>query len=152
VPTYDSSLRVSNLTISIFPPPGSYFSEILAESANTIHARSGSIGFHVTALGQILEARLLNTGVGKILALSFEPQPNAQSVSATVTVGADIQGSNSVLTIDRDDVIRQFNVPYVVIPRLAYPEDDGIIPLKRSTIAYDHLLTDPALEVAYDNS
>lgn len=152
VSTYDSSLRVSNLTISIFPPPGSFFSEVYAESASTIHARSGSIGFHVTASGQILEARLLNSEVGKILALSFEPQSNAQSVSATVTVSAEIQGSNSVLTIDRDDVIRQFDVSYVVIPRLSYPEDDGIIPLRRSTIAYDHLLTDPALEVAYENS
>jgi hypothetical protein len=152
VSTYDSSLRVSNLTISIFPPPGSFFSEIFAESANTIHARLGSIGFHVTALGQILEARLVNSWVGRIFVLSFKPQSNAQSVSAIVTVSADIQGSNSVLTIDRDDVIRQFNVSYVVIPRLAYPEDDGTIPLRRSTIAYDHLLTDPALEVAYENS
>jgi hypothetical protein len=158
VSTSESRLRVSNLTISLFAPEGSPFYKVYAEPSNTIRASTGPVAFRVVVTGETTTARLLESHGGNMMAVSFAPQSSSQSISATITVNKidlpNVQGrSSEVLTVDRDDLIREFNVSYIVIPRLSEPEANGEIPLRpHSILPYDHLLADPAFEIAYENS
>jgi hypothetical protein len=152
--TSDSSLRFSNITIPLLSPEGIPFDEVYAEGANMIHARSGPIRFSVAVTGETLGARLVASDGSNMIVLSFAPQSSGQSISAKITISADAQKKTSeVLAVDRDDVIRAYNVSYIAIPRLSEPQVNGTVPLRpRSIPAYDHLLSDPAFEIAYENS
>jgi len=64
-----------------------------------------------------------------------------------------VKRSKTVVTIDRDDLIRQFSISYIVIPRNSTVQSGGEMPLElRSLPVHDHLLNDPDLRVVFENS
>jgi hypothetical protein len=91
-----------------------------------------------------------------MIVLSFKPRLNpSRSISATINIEAGLRGATPgrVIAINRDEVIREFNVSYIVVPRISRVQPDGLIPLKPQSLpAYNHLLGDPTLKVVYVNS
>jgi hypothetical protein len=156
IETVDPSLRLSNFTIPIFSAEGKGFDEVLAESAEAIRVRSGAQWFHISLKGQVLGAVFIDSPTTDTILLSFKPREGStKSISARIDFGPEDHGpvSGKLVAIDRNDIVREFMVSYVVIPRLARPRPNGTIPLRlESLLAYNHLLRDPDLRVVYDNS
>jgi len=156
IETADPSLRFIDFTIPIFSAEGKGFDEVMAESTEAIRVRSGAQWFRISLRGEVLGAVFIDSQATDTILVSFKPhQGSTESMSARIDFGSDAQGpvSGKLVAISRDDVVREFMVSYVAIPRLTRPRPNGAIPLRLESLpAYNHLLRDPGLRVVYENS
>jgi hypothetical protein len=156
VKTTGPGLKLLNFTISLFSAEGRRFDEVLAESTEDLRIRSGAQWFHVSLRGQVLGAILIHSQATDTILLSFKPRLGyAESISAHISFSPEAQGtlSGKLLAVNRDDIVREFMISYVAIPRVSRPRPNGVIPLKLESLpVYNHLLGDPAMRVVYENS
>lgn len=150
-----SSFEMVNLTIPLFSAEGRGFDEVYAESFDTIYVRSSNVRFRIVLTGEILAAVSIDSQERDMIVVSLKPKsnsPHAISGSITFTSAVDGVSSGRVVVINRDDLIRQYHVSYIALPRMSKPQLDGDIPLRPLTLPlYDHLLRNPAFRIAYEN-
>jgi len=157
--TSSPNVRLLNLTIPLFSAEGVGFDEVKAESTNQIHVRAllpvGSISFHISLGGDIASAQLTYAPATDTILLNYgDKSKSTGTISATITISSDENagGSESLMVFSLQDAVRQFNISYVVIPRVTAVSSSGMIPIKLLSLPlYDHLLEDPNLKVAYEN-
>lgn len=153
--TNSASIKLLNFTIPLFSAEGVGFDEVRAESVNRIHVRSGPIWFHISLGGEIRSAQFIDTEATDAIVLNYGGESNSSgSISATITVSSDQQatGSEGLVALSWQDIVRQFNISYVVIPRISEVLPSGMIPLRLLSLPlYNHLLEDPGLRVVYEN-
>lgn len=153
--TNSTSLKLLNFTIPLFSAEGVGFDEVRAESINEIHVRSGAISFDISLGGDIGGAQFIDTAATDTILLSYRDDSNSSGrISASITISSDenATGSEGLVALSWQDVVRQFNVSYVVIPRVTEVSPSGMIPIKLLSLPlYNHLLEDPGLKVAYEN-
>jgi hypothetical protein len=154
--TNRSSVMPLNLTIPVFSAEGKRFDDVYAESVDQIHVKQGPLSFHVLMNGNIQSAVSSNYQGKDAIIISFDTQSAAlDKLTAAITIKADLnsKGPNTIVAVDRDDIIREFNISYVVIPRNSTVQAGGVIPLKLLSLPpYNHLIDDPALTVVFENS
>jgi hypothetical protein len=153
--TNNASVRLLNFTIPLLSAEGVGFDEVRAESVNQVHVRSGPIWFHLSLGGDIRSAQFIDTNATDAIVLNYGGESGSSgSISATITISSDQQptGSEGLVAFSWQDVVRQFNISYVVIPRVSEVSPSGMIPLKLLSLPlYNHLLQDPGLRVVYQN-
>jgi hypothetical protein len=153
--TESPSIKLQNLTIPLFSADGLGFNDVRAESINEIHVRSGAISFDISLGGDIGSAQFIDTSSTDTILLHYHDSPgSAQQISASIAISSDEKatGSGHLVALSWQDLVRQFNVSYVVIPRVTEASPSGMIPLKLLSLPlYNHLLEDPGLKVAYEN-
>jgi len=154
--TNRSTVMPLNLTIPVFSAEGKRFDDVYAESANQIHVKQGPLSFHIFMNGNIQSAVATHYQGKDTITMSFETQSAPfDALTAALTIKADLnsKGSGTIVAVDRDDIIREFNISYIVIPRNSTVQAGGVIPLKLLSLpAYNHLIDDPALTVVFENS
>lgn len=153
--TNSTSLKLLNFTIPLFSAEGVGFDEVRAESIKQIHVTSGAISFDISLGGDILGAQFIDTSARDTILLSYHDDPNSsERISASITISSDEKatGAEGLVALSWQDIVRQFNVSYIVIPRVTEASPSGMIPIKLLSLPlYNHLLEDPGLKVAYEN-
>jgi hypothetical protein len=154
--TNNSSVKLLNFTIPLFSAEGVGLDEVRAQSVNQIHVRSGAITFDVSLGGDIGGARFIDTPTTDTILLNYRDDPKSPGrISATITISSEEKptGSEGLVALTWQDIVNQFGVSYVVIPRVTEVSPSGTIPIKLQSLPlYNHLLEDPGLKVAYENS
>jgi hypothetical protein len=153
--TNDPNVKLLNFTIPLFSAEGVGFDEVEVESINQIHVRSGAISFDVSLGGDIEGAQFVCTsGADKMLLDYMDHSGPSGRISATVTISSDEKATTSEGLVARSwqDIVRQFDISYVVIPRITEISPSGMIPIRLLSLPlYNHLLEDTGLKVAYEN-